>query len=324
MAHRPGSLLSAGVALVMLQAIVLVAADRPAPPSFAVGVGVVSLSLVVTDTQGRPVPLLHASDLSLFEDGVPQEISIFTQEEWPIQLSILLDGSGSMAHALPVAKRAAARLVRTLRPGDEAQVAQFSRSLQVLQDSTGDQASLVRAIERVAPSGETALYNALYVTLKELGRTRTDDLARRAIVLLSDGEDTVSMVNDEQLLDLARRAGVAVYAIGLLTAPAAGQRADSVPTYFLTVLARETGGRAFFPRTLGELDGVYDSIARELRTLYGVGYVPQSARSDGSWHRIAIQTREPNLLVRHRSGYYAPGASRQTQVRVQVTTAGRP
>ena len=250
---------------------------------------------------------------------MPQQITLFAQEEWPIRLSILLDSSGSMAQALPVAKRAATRLVRTLRAGDLAQVARFSRSLDVLQDATGDKDALERAIQRIAPVGDTALYNALYITLKDLAHTRSDDLARRAIVVLTDGEDTTSMVDDEQLLDLARRAGVVVYTIGLLTPPAAGQRSPSVPTYILTALARESGGRAFFPRTLGELEGAYDGIARELRTLYGIGYVPQNPRADGGWRRIEIRTREPNLLVRHRGGYYAPGASRQARA-----TARRP
>jgi Ca-activated chloride channel homolog len=321
MRHRLGSLLGAGgVALLIAGGASLYAGDRPPVPTFAVGVEVVSLSLAVTDTQGRPIAKLGAEDIALFEDGVPQEISLFAQEEWPVHLAILLDSSGSMSQALPVAKRAATRLVRSLHPADEAQVAQFSRSLELLQDSTSDKDALERAIHRVEPVGDTALYNALYVTLKDLARTRHDDLARRAIVVLTDGEDTASMVSDEQLLELARRAGVVVYTIGLLTPPAAGHRPESVPTYILTALARETGGRAFFPRTLGELDGAYDGIARELRTLYGVGYVPQNARADGGWRRIAIQTREPNQLVRHRTGYYAPGASRPTR----VTTAGRP
>ena len=308
MAPRPVSLLHAGgLTLLVLHGVSLAAADRAAPPTFAAGVGVVSLSLVVTDSRGRPVPTLQASDLALSEDGVPQEISLFAQEEWPIRLSILLDSSGSMADALPVAKRASARLVRALRPGDQAQVAQFNRTLQPLQEATADQDALVQAIDRVLPSGDTALYSALYVTLKDLVRTRTDDLARRAIVVLSDGEDTVSTVTDDQLLDLARRAGVAIYAIGLLRPPPPGQRPASPPTYVLTALARETGGRAYFPRSLGELEGAYDGIARELRTLYGIGYVPRSPHSDGSWHRIDIQTREPNLVVRHRTGYYSPG-----------------
>lgn len=115
------------------------------------------------------------------------------------------------------------------------------------------------------------------------------------------------MVSDDQLLDLARRAGVAIYPIGLLTPPSPGQRRAPLPTYVLTTLARETGGRACFPSTLGELEGAYDGIARELRTLYGIGYVPRTPHPDGSWHRIDIQTREPSFVVRHRTGYYAPG-----------------
>src|SRR6185295_9918658 len=99
----------------------------------------VSLSLAVTDARGRPVPKLQSSDFSLLEDGVPQAISVFAEQEWPIRLSILLDGSGSMVEALPVAQRASARLVRTLKPGDEAEVGEFKRSLQILQPATADQ-----------------------------------------------------------------------------------------------------------------------------------------------------------------------------------------
>jgi len=319
MARWRASLLCAGgFTLLIVHSVSLKAADRVMPPTFAAGVDVVSLSLVVTDPQGHPVPTLHASDLVLLEDGVPQEISQFAQEEWPIRLSILLDSSGSMIEAMPVAKRAAARLVRTLGQGDAAQVARFDRSLKPLQEPTSDQDALVRAIEGISPAGDTALFNALYVTLKDLACAHGDDLARRAIVVLTDGEDTASMVSDDQLLDLARRAGVAVYPIGLLTQAAPGQRSGTLPTYVLTALARETGGRAYFPRSLGQLESAYDGIARELRTLYGIGYVPRTARTDGSWHRIAIQTREPNLLLRYRTGYFSPAAP------TRVVAAGRP
>ena len=196
-------------------------------PSFPAGVEIVSLSVAVTDRQGRPVPRLGASDLALFDDGVRQEISLFAQEEWPIRLSILLDGSGSMQQALPVVKRAAEQLVRTLQPRDEVQVARFTRSLDVLQAPTADKDALVRAIAGIEAGGQTALYNALYVTLKDLGREPGRELARRAVVVLTDGEDTASMVSDEQLLELARRAGVVVYTIGML--PAASAAAPDGP-----------------------------------------------------------------------------------------------
>ena len=283
------------------------AQDRGSPPSFPAGVEVVSLSVAVTDRRGRPVPRLGASDLSLFDDGVQQEISLFAQEEWPIRLSILVDGSGSMQETLPFAKRAAELLVRTLQSRDEAQVARFTRGLDVLQAPTSDKDALARAIASIEAGGQTALYNALYVTLKDLAHEPGRELTRRAVVVLTDGEDTASMVSDEQLLELARRAGVVVYAIGLLPpASAAAEDRSLMPTYVLTALARETGGRAYFPRAPSELHGVYDSIARELRTLYGLGYVPNRPRADGAFHRIVVQAREPNLLVRHRTGYYAP------------------
>ncbi len=284
--------------------------SRPRVPTFAAGVDVVSLNVVVTDAEGHRVPGLGPEDITVLEDGVPQPISLFTQEEWPVRLHVLLDASGSMRVALPVAKRAAIRLVRTLHASDEAEVAQFTRSLRVLQGSTDDLAALERAIDSVSPEGETALYNALYVTLKDEARQLdAHDLRRRAIVVLSDGEDTSSMVTDDQLVDLARRGGVVVYTIGLLAPPSAGRPAPTLPTYVLTALARETGGRAYFPRSLAELDEAYDRIGADLRSLYGVGYVPLNRRSDGGFRRIAIRTRQPGLTVRHRTGYFAPGGT---------------
>lgn len=311
MGHRSRERVGAGAGALLLglAAGTLRAESTPRVPSFAVGVEVVSLNLVVTDTGGRQVTGLGPDDITLLEDGVPQPISLFAQEEWPIRLQVLLDASGSMAAALPVAQRAALRLLHTLRPGDEAEVAQFSRRLTVLQESTGDMEALERAVNAVSPEGDTALYNALYITLKDQARYRNrDEMQRRAIVVLSDGEDTASMVDDEQLIDLARRAGVVIYSIGLLTPPSVGYPAPTVPSFVLTALARETGGRAYFPRSLAELDGAYDRIASELRTLYGVGYVPLNPSTDGRWRRIAIRTRLGNLLVRHRTGYFAPAS----------------
>jgi Ca-activated chloride channel family protein len=297
----------AGALLLTLLATSLRAEDRRGIPSFAAGVELVSLSLAVTDGHGRPVGDLTRDELAVFEDGVPQEISVFAQEEWPIRLSILVDSSGSMAAVLPVARKAAIRLLRTLRAGDEAEVAQFKRTTSVLQDLTADREALEQAVGRISPSGDTALYNALYVALKDRARRSTEvSLARRAVVVLSDGEDTASMVDDEQLLDVARRAGVVVYTVGLLEPPRAGHPAKTLPTYVLTALARETGGRAFFPRTLAELEGAYERIAEELRTLYGVGYVPRNPRSSGQWRTIAVRARQGSLIVRHRSRYFAP------------------
>ena len=124
------------------------------------------------------------------------------------------------------------------------------------------------------------------------------------MVVLSDGEDTSSLVSEDQLMELARRTEVAIYAIGLYGPRPPG--AGLPPTHFLTALSRETGGRAYFPKALGDLEGAYDRIAEELRMLYGVGYVSGNPRRDGAWRRIAVETVRENLIVRHRLGYHAP------------------
>jgi Ca-activated chloride channel family protein len=277
-----------------------------AVPSFGVDLGVVNLSLSVTDTHEKYVSDLTEKDFVVFEDGVRQEISLFTRDRLPISLSLLLDGSSSMKGSLRVAQAAAIRFIRTLQPTDDAQVAQFTRRLTVLQDSTSDRDALEAAVNRVEASGETSLYESLYVALKDLGRRKHDATRRLAMVVLSDGEDTSSLVSEDQLMDLARRTEVAIYAIGLYGPRPAG--AGPAPTHFLTALSRETGGRAYFPKALGDLEGSYDRIADELRALYGVGYVSGNPRRDGAWRRIAVATVRENLIVRHRLGYHAPRA----------------
>jgi Ca-activated chloride channel homolog len=275
-------------------------------PAFGVDVEMVNLDLAVTDRKGRLVTDLGKGEIAIFEDGVPQQIGLFTRERWPISLSILIDRSGSMRGTLPVAQEAAVRLLRTLRPRDQAQVAQFNRRLGVLEDWSSDIPALEAAVRRISAEGETALYSALYITLKDLrARRRQGELTRQAIVVLTDGDDTASAASDEQVMDLARQAQVSVYAIGLADKEREAATASTIPTYFLRSITRETGGSAFFPTDGSSLRGVYDQIADELRTLYGVGYVSSNPLRDGKWRRIEIQARRENLTLRHRAGYYA-------------------
>src|SRR5262245_11213676 len=264
----------------------------PAPPSFGVDLGIVNLSLSVTDPREHYVTGLTEKDFIVLEDGVRQQICLFTQDRLPLSMTLLLDGSSSMKPSLKTAQGAAIRFIRTLQPADDAQVAQFTRRFLVLQEPTRDKAALEAAVARVEAAGETSLYESLYVALKDLKRRqpRSDEPTRRqAMIVLSDGEDTSSNVSEDQLMELARRAEVAIYAIGLFPPkPAIGDMPP--PTHFLTALSRETGGRAYFPRSLSDLDGTYDRIADELRTLYGVGYVSANTRRDGAWRRIAVET----------------------------------
>jgi len=214
-----------------------------------------------------------------------------------------------MHDKLKVAQAAGSRFVAALRPEDVGQVAQFNQRLTVLEDFTADQAALQAALRSMQASGSTALHNALYVTLKELRRHGSAEAPRRrAIVLLSDGEDTTSLVDEDRVLELARRADVAVYPIALLGAAKQDRErlASREATHFLRVLARESGGEAHFPSSLSQLNAVYERVAGELRNQYMVGYVPRTDRRDGRFHRIEVRTpSRSHLQVRHRLGYYS-------------------
>jgi Ca-activated chloride channel family protein len=283
-------------------------AGTPVPPTFGVDLGIVNLSLSVTDPREHYVTGLTENDFIVLEDGVRQQITLFTQDRLPLSMTLLLDGSTSMRPNLRVAQAAAVKFIHSLQPTDDAQVAQFTRRLTVLQEPTSDQAALEAAVGRIEAMGETSLYESIYVALKELKKRKPaadQPLRRQAMIVLTDGEDTSSNVSEDQLMELARRAEVAIYAIGLFP-PRVAPGEPPPPTYFLTAVSRETGGRAYFPRSIGDLEGVYDRIADELRTLYGVGYVSANPRRDGAWRKIAVETVRENLIVRHRLGYHAP------------------
>jgi VWFA-related protein len=283
---------------------------RPQAPVFGTGIEVINLSLSVTDGRNNFVTDLAQREFAVFEDGIRQELTLFTHEDLPISMVLLVDTSASMEEKLKTAQDAAIRFTRTLRPQDLAQVVQFNERATPLQTFTNDLQALERAIRATEASGPTALHNALYVALKDLGRDkRAAELRRRAIVILSDGEDTASLVTDDQVLELAKKSEINIYAISLRPQRTTDRQrqAFSQAEYLLNALTRETGGRAYFPASIGELDSVYDRIAEELRTLYSVGYVSSNLRRDGKWRRIVVRVPDrEGLQVRHKLGYYAP------------------
>ncbi|MFI5184009.1 MAG: VWA domain-containing protein [Vicinamibacteria bacterium] len=287
----------------------LVLAQNQRTPTFEVGIEVINLNVSVTDGLNHYVTDLVEKDFAVYEDGVRQELSLFTHENLPISLSIMIDTSASMDEKLPVAQAAAVRFAKTLRSQDQAQVVQFNDRATVLQDFTGEQPALESAIRRTHAAGPTAMYNALYIALKDLEKLKkVGELRRRAVVLLTDGEDTASLVNDDQVLELAKRSEINIYSISIRNnRPTDRERlAFSQAAYVLTTLANETGGQVHFPNSLSELDAVYDRIAEELRTQYNLGYVSANKRRDGKWRRIVVRVPDrESVQVRHRLGYYA-------------------
>jgi Ca-activated chloride channel family protein len=300
--------------LALLLAVLAARAPAQAPrtPTFGAGIEIINLNISVTDGRNHYVTDLREKDFAVYEDGIRQELSLFSHENLPISLVLMIDTSASMDEKLPQAQAAAIRLVKTLRAQDRAEVIQFNDRITVLQDYTADQAALEAAIRSTRAAGPTALYNALYVALKDLDREKVaGELRRRAIVLLTDGEDTASLVTDDQALELARKTEINIYAISLRAdRPQDRARlAFSQAEYVLTSLARETGGHPYFPNSLSELDAVYDRIAEELRTQYSLGYVSSNTRRDGKWRRIVVRTPDrEDLQIRHKLGYYAPAS----------------
>jgi Ca-activated chloride channel family protein len=282
----------------------------PKPPTFEVGIEVINLNVSITDTRNRYVTDLLEKNFAVFEDGVRQELALFSHENLPISLVLMIDCSASMDEKLRVAQDAAVGFVKTLGAQDLAQVVQFNDRRTVLQDFTADHRRLEDAIRRTEASGPTALHNALYVSLKELDKQKsTRELRRRAIVLLSDGEDTASLVTDDQVMELARKSEIAIYSISLRPSRSQDRNrlAFSQAEHLLTALSQETGGQVHFPNSLSELDTVYARVAEELRTQYTLGYVSSNKRRDGKWRRIVVRVPErDDLQIRHKIGYYAP------------------
>ena len=309
------AVLALSAALVSLPATAQTPRPTPRPPVFEAGIEVINLNVSITDARGQYITGLTREDFAVFEDGVKQEISIFAHENLPISMVLMVDTSASMDDKLSSARTAGKRFVRTLRPQDMAQVMQFNDRATVLQDFTADHAALEEAFDRTEASGPTALHNALYVALKDLAKQKSGgELRRRALVLLSDGEDTASLVSDDQVLELARKTEINIYAISLRakTAPDRSRLKFSQAAHLLTALTQDTGGQVHFPNSLSELEAVYDRIAEELRSQYSLGYVSSNKRTDGKWRRIVVRvpTRE-DLKVRHKLGYYGvPAASR--------------
>lgn len=276
---------------------------------FRTGVEVVSLNVTVTNPGNAFLTDLTRDEFEVFEDGVRQEITFFTRSHTPISLALLLDTSASMDDKIATAQEAAVGFARRLRSEDNAMVVDFDSRVTVLQTFTNDVNALERSIRSTTPDGSTALFNAVYIALNELKKTRAtslDEVRRQAIVVLSDGEDTSSLLPFEEVLELAKRSETSIYAIGVRSKEPLQPRGFREAEFVLRQLARETGGRAFFPGSAAELPAIYTVIAEELASQYTMGYTSKNARRDGAWRRIVVRALRPSALARTKQGYYAP------------------
>lgn len=303
--------------LLMTAGVVMHGADGV--PIFKTGVDLVALNVIVTDSQQKLVTGLGAGHFAVFEDGVRQEVSFFAASLMPLDLALLVDTSASMSDKMKTMQEAAAGFASSLREGDRLTIVDVKDTVKVLHPLDGDLDAARQAIRSTTARGGTALYNGLYLTLKELQKQRrgAEDVRRQAIAVLSDGDDTASLINFDDVMEIAKQAGVAVYTITLRSdydirqaSAATGRRYFSNAEFSMRALAQETGARSFFPTSITELAGVYDSIAQELASQYALGYTPKNPKRDGAYRRVVVQVTQPGARTRTRAGYTSPRPER--------------
>lgn len=317
--RRKGAIGSiAGLAMVAM-ALPIEASDGPSGPdstgrsTFKSGIDVVALSVTVLDPQARLLAGLHRDNFSVFEDGIRQDIAYFETSDVPLDLALLIDTSVSMEPRLGFVQKAATGFVDALRQGDRAAVFAFSSHVRPMQAFTADRALVRQAIEATTAAGGTALYNAVYVALRAFEKVAEDGrVRRRAIVVLTDGQDTASLMSFDDLLAEAKSSGVTIYTIGLHADAPGIYTAQQARGYFSTAdfamrqLARETGAKAFFPTGLPSLADAYAEIGRELATQYAIGYISRNPMRNGAFRRVTVRISDsPGAQPRTRTGYLA-------------------
>lgn len=270
------------------------------PLEFSEGVDIMSVALEasISNANGQLIRNLAVHDVELLEDGTAQAIDSFTGQREPALFALLVDSSQSMASRAAALRAGSRRLLDALGPEDEVLVTPFSRALLNITGPTSDRATILDAIAAIRPRGGTAILNAL----QDAARTLTTQSRRRAIVLLTDGYDEHSTARFDETVDVLRKTGITVYVIGIGGVAGISLKGEM----FLSRLAEQTGGRAWFPLDNQLLARAYETLADDVRHRYLITYTPTNQRRDGSYRSILVKPRPPGLRVRARPGYTAP------------------
>jgi Ca-activated chloride channel homolog len=280
--------------------------------SLTVDVELVVLPVSVLDSKGFPVRGLNQQFFNVYEDKVPQNIALFKQEDIPLSIGLVIDSSSSMAKKLDRLNVAAMTFVHESNPDDETAIVSFGDESYIEQDFTGNTNKLSQALARVNATGDTALYDAVYLAAKHLQQEASHE--KKVLLVISDGEDNKSKYKLNEVLKVLRESKIILYSIGLLSDYEVysyyGYYAGDSPKKALRQLAEVTGGASFFPNRIDEVEGICQRIARDLRNQYTIGYKPTNTKMDGSWRKVSIRLTPPKgypkLKLRTKQGYYAP------------------
>jgi Ca-activated chloride channel homolog len=269
---------------------------------FHTSVEEVVLHATVVDDKQRMVTSLNKPDFTVLEDGRPQNIISFRHEDIPVALGIVIDNSGSMREKRDKVNKAAINLVKASNPQDEVFIVNFNDEYYLDQDFTADIGKMKEALEKVDTRGGTALYDAVVASAGHLKKNAK--LEKRVLLVVTDGEDNESQETLEQAIRrLQEENGPTVYAIGLL-----GEEKARRARKAMQFIAEKTGGIAFFPRSLDEVDSITRNVAHDIRNQYTLGYKPTNPKSTGGYRTIRVEAKAKGygkLTVRTKSGYYA-------------------
>lgn len=277
-------------------------------PVFRAETELVSIGVTVTDNRGTFLKDLTQEDFEIVEDGRKQTITYFargevTEQAQELHVGLLFDTSGSMGEDIKLARSAAVKFLNTLSDAKDMTLVDFDTEVRVARYGQQDFPRLVERIRSRKPDGFTAMYDALGVYLDGAA----EDEGRTILVLFTDGGDTRSTIRFSDVMTLLRASDVTVYSIGFLEHQSSGARAEQ--RLRLTQLAAETGGEAFFPLRMEQIEEAYEKIVAEIRAQYSLGYLSTNTARDGRWRKVEVRVRKPglrDLRVRMRKGYFAP------------------
>ncbi|HEX6624214.1 MAG TPA: VWA domain-containing protein [Pyrinomonadaceae bacterium] len=266
----------------------------------------VTVTVTVTDMYGRFVTGLGKNAFSVFEEKAAQDILFFSDEDAPVSLGVVFDVSGSMSgDKIMKAREALSRFIDTSHKNDEYFLIGFNHRPQLLLNRTRDSDALLDKLTFVQTKGQTALYDATYLGVERVTR---GSHKKRAILLISDGQDNSSRYTYTEVKRMLKESDVIIYAVGIIGGGGSGEL-DMSGRAILEELAGVSGGKAFFPSTSAEMNDTFERIALELRTQYSISYRPSNFTNDGKWRKIKVKVQPPRgfprLFVRGREGYFA-------------------
>jgi Ca-activated chloride channel family protein len=281
--------------------------------TFRGGIDLVNFGVTVSDKRGNYISDLTPDDFELFEDGKKQTVKYFARgdqgESAPeLHVGLLFDTSGSMGEDIKLSRSAAVKFLNTLSDAKDMTLVDFDTEVRVAKYGQGDFPRMVERIRARRPDGNTALYDALGVYLDGA----SDDEGRTILVLYTDGGDTRSALAFSDVMTLIKASDVTIYTVGFLEHQSSGARVEHRARLYQ--IAEATGGQAFFPSAMKEVEVDYDKIVAQIRAQYSLGYASTNTRQDGQWRKVEIKVKRPDLKdlkIQTRRGYFAPYKERQ-------------